>query len=236
MLKPVGCGADDGLALVLAEGNYKDQASVVAAEACIAAFAETLDQRLTSEADVSPALRRAVLTAHDAVLALATEPAPAGLFSTVAGARRDLSGIGASVVAALLTPARVWLVSFGDCSAWLVRGGRATRLNHPHTLANNPGYRAAVRQDSSRTVSFAENVVTKVVGLSPEPPTFDVTRLDLLPHDVIVLGNEWLEPHAAAGAPRAVGRDAAALCAAWAKLVEQEPAPIPVAVLVGTST
>jgi serine/threonine protein phosphatase PrpC len=221
------------LALVLAEGNYKDEASVVAAEACIAAFADEFDRGLISEADVAPALRRAVLAAHESSWVLSGEDIPAGLFSTVMGPRKDLRGIGASVVAAFLTSAGAWVVSIGECPAWVVREGRASRLNHPHTLANDPAYRAAVRRDPSQAIEFADSVVTKVLGLTLEPPAFDVTRLELRSRDLVVLGNDWLSPHAARVASGGTGCAALEFCNALAAAVEQEPAPMPVAVLVG---
>lgn len=233
LVKPVECGSESCLALALAEGNYKDEASVVAAEACIAAFADEFDRALISEADVAPALRRAVLAAHESAWLLAAEEIPAGLFSTVMGSRKDLRGIGASVVAALLSPTLAWVVSIGECPAWVVREGRASRLNYPHTLANDPAYRAAVREDPSRAIEFADCVVTKVLGLTPEPPAFDVTRLELRSQEVVVLGNEWLSPHAASVASKAAGCAALDFCSALAAAVEREPAPMPIAVLVG---
>jgi len=233
LVKPVECGSASCLVLALAEGNYKDEASVVAAEACIAAFAAEFDRALMSEADVAPALRRAVLEGHESAWLLSAEKIPAGLFSTVMGPRKDLRGIGTSVVAALLHPEHAWVVSIGECPAWVVREGRASRLNHPHTLANDPEHRAAARLDPSQAIEFANSVVTKVLGLTPEPPAFDVTRLELRSRDLVVLGNEWLSPHAASMASGGAACTASELCKALAAAVEQEPAPMPVAVLVG---
>ncbi len=148
------------------------------------------------------------------------------------GPRHDLGGMGVSVVAALFTPLRVWIASIGECPAWLLREGRILRLNHPHTLANDPSYRAAVRHDPAQTIDFAKFVVTKVLGVTTAPPAFDLTRLDLVPNDKIILGNEFIEPHADL-ASSSTGCTALELCEALRAAVENEPAPMPVAVLVG---
>ena len=232
LLHPFACGRDDAVALVLAEGNSKDEGSVVTAGATVAAFADELGEALISEADAVPVLRRAMLRAHDSVLDLGTEQVPPGLYGTVAGPRRDLQGLGVSVVAVLFTQARAYVAAIGDCSAWLLREGRIRRLNHTHTLAHDPSYRADVRQNPARADDFADYVVMKVIGLVPDLPTFDVTRLDLAPSDKIILGNESLPAHAEL-ASSAGDRTALQLCEVLGTAVENEPVPTAVAVLVG---
>jgi hypothetical protein len=232
LVKAVRCASDAGVTLVVAEGNYKDEATLVAAAAIVVAFADAFEMPLLAEADVAPALRRSVLRAHDAVLALSRLPVEAGRFGTCAGQRTSLVGIGASLAAAVILPGRAWCVAIGECPIWLLRDGEARRLSLPHTLAHHPGYRAAVRDDPSRAIDFAHAVVTRVLGLSQEAPDFDVTRLDLHAADRIVFGNEWVEDCLPGVATGSDGRSGADLCRALVAALERDPAPIPITVAV----
>lgn len=233
LLQRVRAGALDGLAIVVAEGNYKDEATLLAASAVAAAFADSLERPLLAEVDVLGAVRRAVLESHDRVWALSELPIAHGLFGTSLGPRSTLRGIGASVAVAVLLPPRAWLTAVGECPIWLLRDGAARRLSLPHTLANDPGYREAIARDPARAIDYADAVLLKGLGLTARAPEFDVTRLDLHPCDRIVLGNEWLATHVEAVALRAHEQAASNLCARIAAAIEAEPAPIPVSVAVG---
>jgi hypothetical protein len=233
LLSPLRCAPDDGLALVVAEGNYKDEAALLAAGAVATAFADELEPPFLAEADLPPALRRAVLGAHDRVLALSKAPVAPGRFATAFGPRASLRGIGASVAAALMLPTRAWLTTVGECPIWLLREGTARQLSLPQTLAHDPGYRSAIAREPDRAIDFADSIVLQVLGVSDEVPRFDLTRLELRSRDRIALGNEWLSPHVEAAADRAAHVGAAALCQALAAAVEAEPGPIPISVAVG---
>lgn len=230
---PVAVGAQTGLLLVLAEGNYKDEASALAAAAVVAEFADELAGPLLSDADVVPAIRRAVLGAHEAICGLSRQSVQPGRFGTAGGVRRNLSGIGASIAACVLTPDWAWVTAVGECPTWLVRERRARRLSLPHTLANDPSYRATVRRDPDSAIDFAEAVVMKVLGTTSEAPSFEVTRVAVHPGDLIVLANEWLSPHVESLAERGADATSSWLCEAASEAIESAPGPMPVTVLVG---
>lgn len=48
-----------------------------------------------------------------------------------------------------------------------------------------------------------------------------------------MLGNEWLSPHATRIAAEAAGRGALELCEALSAALDDDPAPMPVSVVVG---
>jgi hypothetical protein len=147
LIRPFDCGGTPGLLLLVAEGNDKDEASIVAAGAVAVAFAGLFAAPLLAEVDLPPTLRRAVLEGHDRVWALSNERVAPGRFRTVGQPRATLCGIGASVACAALLPHRAWLTWVGECPIWLLRGGEARRLSLPHTLGHDPRYRAAVASD-----------------------------------------------------------------------------------------
>jgi hypothetical protein len=59
VLSTFSCGSDQGLAVVVIEGNYKDEATLVASAAVATAFLDELEAPLLAEADIPPLLRRA---------------------------------------------------------------------------------------------------------------------------------------------------------------------------------
>jgi len=225
---PLSCGTTSGLFLLVSEGNYKDEASVLAAATATAVFSEEIQRPLPAEADVAPALQRAVLEAHDRVWALSAEQVQTKYTGSVGRPRRNLRGIGATLAAMVLLPRRAWLTWVGDSELWLIRDGTAKRLNLPDTLANDATYRASIRSRPSRAIDFADRIAMHALGLTTEPPPFGVTRVELRPGDRVVLGNEWLGSHVAANTGPA---PAAELCQALVTAIAAGPGPIPVSVV-----
>src|SRR5262249_30304830 len=103
-----------------------------------------LTKPMLAAADVAPALRRAILAA-DAAIATLAEVATVDMRAVgYAGpsTRRNLAGIGASVVAAVLIEGLVFLGHVGENSAVVVRGGNMLRLSQEHVVAT---YRPSAR-------------------------------------------------------------------------------------------
>ncbi len=205
LLAPLSCGAESGVVGVVSSGNYKDEASLVAAAIVIDAFHVELGAPLLAECDVGPALRRALLRAHDGIVSISPTRVAPGRFGTVVGQRKDLRGIGASAAVVVALPGAAWLTSVGECSSWLVRDGAARRLNLIDTLANAKDYRARVAKVPTSGFEDAGSVVTRVLGMNEDvDPEIHITRLELRPGDRVVVGNEWYTEQLAA-ARRAPG-------------------------------
>jgi hypothetical protein len=64
---PLRCGQERGILALLACGNYKDGRSFVAAGQACASTLAIFETALLSRADIVPAIRRAVLEAHDSL-------------------------------------------------------------------------------------------------------------------------------------------------------------------------
>jgi hypothetical protein len=206
------CGDADGLLVVVCGGNYKDEGCGLAAAAAAQAFLEVFSAPMPASVDVPPALRRAMLAAHDAVLALSGEPIGALELDTVMGRRRSLTGIGVCVTAAAALAARVWTAHVGDGRAYLVREGRARLLTLEHTLATEPAFRAAAARDEDDR-AFARLVVLRALGLTEACPAFDVTRVEVQPGDRVAVGNLALDAEVAVAALREhAGASAAEAC------------------------
>lgn len=216
VLAPFRCGDATGLLLVVCGGNYKDEGCGVAAAATARAFLEVFVSPLPAAVDIAPALRRAMLAAHESVLALAEEPLAGRTIHTVMGRRRDLRGIGTCVTAAAVLPDRVFTAHVGDGGASVVRDGVPRKLTIEHTLANHPEFRAALRAGSTTVdEGFARLAVVRALGCARECPAFDVARAELSPGDRVVVGNIALSPEiCAAKAPSLARVDAAAACRA----------------------
>lgn len=109
--------------------------STYASAAAVAAFAAELEAPLTSEADIVPALPRAMIAADERIASLAVEPVPHGELWTTMGRRVNLAGIGASAINSRRKwwAARVGSPSApGKCSPLETRGtGRPLRRCKP---------------------------------------------------------------------------------------------------------
>lgn len=212
-LAPFRCGEGTGLLLVVCGGNYKDEGCGAAAAVTARAFLDAFSFPQPASVDIPPALRRAVLTAHEAVFALSQEPLFGRVLHTVMNRRYDLRGIGTCVTAVAVLPDRVFTAHLGDGSAYLVRDGAPRKLTIEHTLANDPLCRAALHEPME--ADFARSVVLRVLGVSDECPAFDVARADLSPGDRVVIGNGALCTElCAAELPALADVDASAACQA----------------------
>jgi serine/threonine protein phosphatase PrpC len=173
--------------VVIAHGNYKDQGCSFASAAAVCEAQAALAPSILAMADVAPALRRALLNADERIRDLATLPVEPPL-QTYVGPRRTLLGIGASVLAAVITRDFVSIAHVGENRAVVVRDGRPRRLVVPHTMEYAPDAR-----------SFAEshgmdpsNVVIQVVGFGAM--SIDVVRAPVASGDRLVFGNPGLGP------------------------------------------
>jgi hypothetical protein len=148
-------------------------------------FMVRLDQ--LADADVAPALRRAVIAGDERIRHLSSQPLRGLRFApTSAGSRKNLQGIGASALVALVTGETLWLAHVSENEAYLLRGGRARRLVQAHTLANLADY----RRKPSEHVHMADQIVLRVLGFGDS--NADLTRAKLEPGDRLIFGNAGL--------------------------------------------
>ncbi len=185
---------EPAIGVAIAHGNYKDNGCAFASAAAVVAAASELSKPLLAEADVGPALQRAMFAADDRIQQIQRAPLSGAIandfLATCMGKRKDLSGIGASVIAAVLTTKHVFLAHAGENRALLVRPGADVKeLVVPHTLANTPEGKKLIKEDGSER-PFMENVVVNIVGYGDV--RFELTRAPIASGDRIVVGNAGL--------------------------------------------
>jgi hypothetical protein len=182
---------EPAIAVAIAHGNYKDNACAIASEVAMRAAEAELAVDFLGEADVGPALQRALLTADDRIRERAEGPLPKDkdLLGTCMGVRKTLKGIGASMMAAVVTSRHVFIAHAGECRAWLVDGGGQKALTRAHTLAMTAEARAEIAKDPSQKELF-ESVVIHLVGFDGVVP--ELTRAPFPPGARLVIGNPAL--------------------------------------------
>ena len=199
-------GVDDALVLAVAHGNYKDAGCYLASAIAVCELHAELVKPLLAQADVAPALRRAFLKCNERITHLERLELGRRRLATAVGPRKNLRGIGASVLAIVVASGFAWIAHVGENRALIVRDGGARQLVVPHTLAYAPEER------SSRN-SSADDIVLRVLGCGQETLHLDVLRAPVSCGDRLIIGNagvgamldestmDWR-----AGAPQAVVR------------------------------
>jgi hypothetical protein len=195
------CGEQRGLCLAVMTGNYKDEGTGVASSAAALALEAELREPLLGEADLAPAMRRAIARAHDDVFALSGAALGPRDLATVMGRRDSLRSIGCSLTAVAALPRRLFGVHIGEGRAFLLRDDRARKLTLEHTLGRTKAHRDAL-QRGEEGFPMADLVVTKVLGLTERAPEVDVFRTDLEPGDRVMVGSLALADEIARDAPR----------------------------------
>jgi protein phosphatase len=138
--------------LVVADGMGGHNAGEVASALAVKVIRDVFESSGTPPGEAL--LVRAVQTANERILAAAAEQ-PAH------------SGMGTTVVAALILDERAFYTSVGDSRVYLWRGGRLTQLTRDDSwLAETLDGAAEYEQDVG--VHPMRHVLTKVVGLRPE--------------------------------------------------------------------
>jgi serine/threonine protein phosphatase PrpC len=189
--------------VAVADGNYKDDATALASMAAIVEVAAVLGEPMPAEADIAPALRRAVLAANDRIRDVAAQPIGRRRFSTVVGDRTTLRGLGTSLLAVVIGPENVFIAQVGENVALVLRDGRARHLAVMHTLGRSAGFRAAVREDPE--LQMHSDVVNNIL-YGQEHVKMDITRLPVALADRLILGNALLASTLENGEPPPVER------------------------------
>lgn len=151
-------------------------------------------------------------TARDAILSFvahrraAMEPRPlleaaikagsAAVFGA-AQARRELQGMGTTVVACLLVdPSHAVIGHVGDSRAYLLRGGRLQTLTRDHTIVEELVDRGLLSADDAERHPY-KNVLSRNLGARADAKV-DVVELELKPGDRLLLCSDGLYGYASA--------------------------------------
>lgn len=189
LVREVSLRDSSAVLVVISRGNSKYNANACVCAAAVVAFDQVFAAPLLADADVAPALRRAMLAADEAIFALrgAEIAPPICQRLQVACGTRFGSPYG-SAIALVATAAQAWLAHVGDNRAYLLpREGTARQLVHPHVLANEADFRASAGAEERR---LAGDVASRLLGSGSEHDVrMDVTRVPLAAGERIVLGN-----------------------------------------------
>jgi protein phosphatase len=122
----------------------------------------------------------------------AVEVANRRIHST-AQARRELAGMGTTLVAMLATSQRVALAHVGDSRAYLVRSERIRCLTDDHSLVGELLRRQEIDEDTAREHPH-RHVLTRAIGVrrSVQP---DLAELTPVPGDLFVMCSDGLTTH-----------------------------------------
>lgn len=145
----LGCySTGNAVLLVVADGMGGCNAGEVASKICV----ETLRNAfLGSNATPEIILREGLLRADDEILRLGSTDA-------------NLRGMGATVVAAIVTGSRVWYSHLGDSRLYLLQEDRFERLTHDHTVVQELLDAGLITKQQS-IGHHMSHIVTKAVGL-----------------------------------------------------------------------
>jgi protein phosphatase len=114
------------------------------------------------------------------------------IFST-AEAHAELSGMGTTLVALLVSGARAAVAHVGDSRVYRVRSGRIRQLTDDHSLVGELQRRGEISADAAREHPH-RHVLTRALGVRPEADP-DLGELTLEPGDVFVLCSDGLTHH-----------------------------------------
>lgn len=204
LLAPATVAKDPAIAVAIAHGNVKDNACAIASAAAMLAAHTELAKDFLGEADVGPALQRAFLAADARIREAGEGPMPkdSRLLGTCMGIRKNLRRIGASMIAAVVTPRHAFVAHAGECRAVLVVDGVAKHLTLAHTLDRTAEGRAAIEKDPELRGHIGD-VVLRILGFDNAQP--ELTRTPLPKGARLALGNvnlrevtDWSGPPASA--------------------------------------
>jgi protein phosphatase len=122
----------------------------------------------------------------------ATASANQHIFST-AEASPELSGMGTTLVALLVSGGRAAVAHVGDSRMYRVRAGRIRQLTDDHSLVGELQRRGEISADAAREHPH-RHVLTRALGVRAEAEP-DLAELTVEPGDVFVLCTDGLTHH-----------------------------------------
>jgi serine/threonine protein phosphatase PrpC len=155
-------------------GGYQagEVASQRAAETVIAEYYADA-QNLDITASLKQAMQKANSLVHD-----------------LAQANPQLSGMGTTMVAAVVRGAEVHVANVGDSRAYLLRGGQITQITVDHSFVQEQIDAGILTPEAARTHP-QRNVITRALGHNPEVEV-DAFKGELAPGDTLLLCSDGL--------------------------------------------
>jgi protein phosphatase len=170
--------ADGSTVLVVADGMGGHKAGEVASAIAVRVLQRDLTQ---PGADPTAALRAAIEQANLEVWQEA-EGDP------------EKSGMGTTVVAAVIVGERAYLANAGDSPAYLVRDGAAEQITHDHGLVAEQVAAGLITEEDAEHHPY-RHMLTRCLGVDPSVEVEVYPPRALQPGDVLVLASDGLTEH-----------------------------------------
>ena len=169
---------DGSLVLVVADGMGGHLAGEIASKMAI----ETLERELTSPAaDPITALRTAIEQANREIW-------------QAAAADSQKSGMGTTIVAAVIVGATAYLANAGDSPAYLVRARTTAQLTDDHGLVAEQVKAGLITEEDAERHPF-RHMLTRCLGADATVEVQTYEPRTLQPGDVLVLCSDGLTEH-----------------------------------------
>lgn len=143
---------DDRTALaVVCDGMGGARAGNVASRSAADAFVERVAQAVTAEYDPGQLMLDAAAAANERVHSLSMSV-------------EEYRGMGTTLVAALVTPEKIYVVNVGDSRCYQVVDGDLTQVTRDHSLVEDLVERGEITPDQARNHP-RKNLITRAVGV-----------------------------------------------------------------------
>jgi protein phosphatase len=131
------------------------------------------------------------------------------------GVKSGSPHMGTTLTAALVLWPVMYVAHVGDTRCYLLRAGKLHRLTTDHNLAEKLG-----PQESRRHAEDLQNILWNTLGASDELPRPELSKLDLLPGDTLLLCSDGLNKHVTDEQIQTVLESGSTSRASCARLVE----------------
>lgn len=170
---------ENRLLMAVADGMGGHRAGEIASSVCVKSITEYLRPYLesTSEEDFSLLMRRAIEKANSEILSISTE-------------RLEISGMGTTVVSAVISGSDLHVAWIGDSRAYLLRGDKACPLTRDHSKVQQLVDAGQLSPEEAKTHP-ERNVITRSVGRRSEL-TVETYRAESVVRDVLLLCSDGL--------------------------------------------
>jgi protein phosphatase len=143
---------EDILLAVVCDGMGGARAGGVASSLAVAGFVSSVkDQYQAGERDWPYLLEQAVYDANERV-------------HEASLSHEDYRGMGTTLVAALVTPEKIWVANVGDSRCYQIVEGDITRISRDHSLVEDLVQRGELTPEEAR-VHPKKNLITRALGV-----------------------------------------------------------------------
>jgi protein phosphatase len=192
-----------GSLLIVSDGMGGAAAGEIASELAVKTIRESLMEQPFG-VDVSDHLRRATEKANEKIWSLSQE-------------NTELTGMGATVTAALVHGTIAYIAQVGDSRAYLIRGGQTRQVTKDQSLAQMLVDAGAIQPE--QVASVPQNVIMQALGTQPNVRVA-MTTLQLYRDDHLVLCSDGLSNKIDPQEMREIIEDAQDLAGASQEMIE----------------